>query len=67
MTGRMGRAGREGLGMKKTIEVERVVAFAELLSMNLRLCEIQAAMNMTKGEAASTMRRIRQDLGAQAR
>lgn len=45
---------------------DRVDAFAELLSEDLRLCEIQARMKLTKGEVSSTMRRIRLELGAQA-
>lgn len=45
---------------------DRVDAFAELISQGLRMCEAQAALGMTKGEACATMRRIRNEMGSQA-
>lgn len=44
----------------------RVDRFAELLSRDMPIREITGYMGLTKGEAAATMRRIREDLGPQA-
>jgi hypothetical protein len=45
------------------IDQARTDRFAELLAEGYRMRDAQAAMGLTKGEAASTMRRIKTDLG----
>lgn len=45
---------------------DRVRTFAQHMADGKRLCEAQAAMGLTKGEASSLMRCLRRELGAQA-
>jgi hypothetical protein len=45
------------------IDQARTDRFAELLADGKRMFEAQAEMGLTKGEAASTLRRIKSDLG----
>ena len=55
-----------GNGFTNPINQARIDAFAGLLADGLRMCEAQARLGMTKGEAASTMRAIKRELGWQA-
>ncbi len=50
-------------GNAPSINRDRVDRFAELLADGFRMGEAQAALGLTKGEASSTMRRIRMELG----
>jgi hypothetical protein len=53
-------------GNTPSINRDRVERFAQLLADGFRMGEAQVALGLSKGEASSTMRRIKLELGSQA-
>lgn len=47
--------------------IERVNQFAHMMAHGERPADIGRAMGLTKGETSACLRRIKQDLGEQAR